>query len=190
MKRPGRMSIRTALVALAGIALVLAALRGSSGGWLLDVCLAMGLFFFFLWATVRAILGVLRGSKRAVWIGIATFGWSFWTMTLWLTSFSDVNSRIQKNLQSLGYVVHPDLPMLSADPGSTPAEVEKIERENYVRSLLPQLRRIDFASKFLLILNLGFALIGGLMGRSVGAYIANRPPSASSIGYNQEKETP
>ena len=186
MKRPGRVSMRAALMTVAGLALVLAAMRSSSDVWWLAMWLAKTLLLS--WATLGAL--VLRGRDRTPWLGMALFGWLYFAMTHENRYFPDYTPEMRRTLNFLADSVHPDPPLAEIAPSSSVDEVSRVTMENEARSAASRSRRDNFTTILLMLLSLAFMMVGGLAGRSFAAKMRTDPPLASRIGYNREKEAP
>ena len=208
--RPRRFTLVYAMIAIAGTALALAALRGSSNLWSIATLLAtLGLL---AWATLGAVL--LRGSERSPWLGIAIFGWLFFAIVYTKPIFVDFRTWIHEGLIFLGERVHPDPLLLESPVGSDPDErllppnpprfpgdgrppispaeeaSIRVRLENDSRLARTRALRSNFSATLLLLVNVAFALIGGLAGRFFATRISESPPRASQIGYNRVEETP
>jgi hypothetical protein len=200
--RSRRFTLVYAMIAIVGTARALAALHGSSDLWWIATFLAtLGLL---AWSTLGAIL--LRGAERGPWLGTAIFGWLFFGVVYTKPIFADFRTPIYAGLQFLGERVHTEPLLLEAPVGNnpveplppprTPWEVPPISRADEARvrilvendSRLARTRslRANFSATLLLLINVAFALVGGLAGRSFARRIPAGAPPGNPIGYNRE----
>lgn len=188
-KHPSRATLLGSEICVAGLALAFTALRKSTDLW----CLVTRVVTFgaLMWASLGAV--ALKGPDRTPWLGFALIGWVFFAMTHTNRILPDFRPNTYHSLYFLSESIHRDPALIeleALDSAATFASQEQARNENIDLVKQVQTLRENFTSILLIYLNIAFALVGGVAGRSFASRLPASPSVIGPFGYNSEKEKP
>ena len=178
-----RPTTSTLLALIAAIGLGLAALRASSGPWMMAAWLAS--FGVVSFATVGAVLA--PSPRRRVWLGAAIFGWGYYFVT-GQVPFAEQNGSMQTAIRHIYEQIHPR-PPIPSQPTDPLAYMKWYQEKESVGSVQYK-RATRFTGTMIALLALPVMVAGGLAARAFEPRPIPSPSDPSAIRENLPRDNP